>query len=140
LYERYSKYAYNGQSALLQVVKNSIKNRYSATEVRGDCQVVVVPFSDGMKFEVVPAFENTDSSFTYPDSNNGGKWKVTNPRPEIESININNILTKGNLVKLCRMTRVWKTYWNIPLGGLLIDTLACNFLINWYYKEKSYVY
>jgi hypothetical protein len=140
LYERYSKYAYNGQSELLKVVKNSIKNRYSVTDVSGDGQVVVVFFSDSMRFEVVPAFENPDDSFTYPDSNGGGKWKITNPRPEIESININNKLTNGNLVNLCRMTRVWKTYWNVPMGGLLIDTLACKFLTNWSYKEKSYVY
>jgi hypothetical protein len=105
LYNRYDKYTYKGQSALLQAVKNSIKNRYPRTNVRGDGQVVVVPFSDGMRFEVVPVFENTDSSFTYPDSNGGGKWKITNPRPEIASIKNNNILTKSNLVNLCRMTR-----------------------------------
>lgn len=70
LYKRYNNnYTYNGQSVLLQTVKNSIKNRYPLTDVRGDGQVVVVPFSDGMRFEVVPGFENPDSSFTYPDSN-----------------------------------------------------------------------
>jgi hypothetical protein len=125
---------------LLQAVKNSIKNRYHATDISGDGQVVVVSFSDGRRFEVVPAFENTNSSFTYPDSNGGGKWKITNPRPEIASIKNNNILTKGNLVNLCRMTRAWKKYWDVPIGGLLIDTLACKFLINWTDKEKSYVY
>jgi hypothetical protein len=58
LYKRYNNnnYTYNGQSVLLQAVKNSIKNRYPRTDVRGDGQVVVVPFSDGMRFEVVPAF------------------------------------------------------------------------------------
>ncbi len=141
LYKRYNNnYTYNGQSVLLQAVKNSIKNRYPRTDVRGDGQVVVVPFSDGMRFEVVPAFENPDSSFTYPDSNGGGKWKITNPRPEIASIKNNNILTKGNLVNLCRMTRAWKKYRNVPIGGLLIDTLACKFLMNWGDKEKSYYY
>jgi hypothetical protein len=141
LYKRYNNnYTYNGQSVLLQAVKNSIKNRYPRTDVRGDGQVVVVPFSDGMRFEVVPAFENTDASFTYPDANGGGKWKITNPRPEIASIKNNNILTKGNLVNLCRMTRAWKKYRNVPIGGLLIDTLACKFLMNWGDQEKSYYY
>ena len=140
LYKRYNNYTYNGQSVLLQTVKNSIKNRYPLTDVRGDGQVVVVPFSDGMRFEVVPAFKNLDSSFTYPDSNGGGKWKITNPRPEIASIKKNNILTKGNLVNLCRMTRAWKKYGDVPIGGLLIDTLACKFLRSWADKEKSYYY
>jgi len=89
-----------------------------------------------MRFEVVPGFENTDSSFTYPDSNGGGKWKITNPRPEIASIKNNNILTKGNLVNLCRMTRAWKKYWDVPIGGLLIDTLACKFLRSWADKKN----
>jgi hypothetical protein len=84
--------------------------------------------------------ENPDASFTYPDANGGGKWKITNPRPEIASIKNNNILTKGNLVNLCRMTRAWKKYWDVPIGGLLIDTLACKFLMNWGDKEKSYYY
>ncbi|MEG4575718.1 hypothetical protein QUA56_24045 [Microcoleus sp. N3A4] len=59
------KYAYKGQSALWQDVKKSIKTRYSLTNISGDSQVVVVPFSGDMRFEVVPAFENTDSNFAY---------------------------------------------------------------------------
>jgi hypothetical protein len=54
--------------------------------------------------------------------------------------NQNNELTNKNLIRLCRMTRAWRNKWNVPMGGLLIDTLANNFLINWKYKEKSYMY
>ncbi|MCC5638749.1 hypothetical protein LC593_23530 [Nostoc sp. CHAB 5844] len=56
-YLRYNNYRYNGQSSLLQSVKASIRKTYSNTDIGGDGQVVVVSFSDGMKFEVVPAFE-----------------------------------------------------------------------------------
>lgn len=38
------------------------------------------------------------------------------------------------------MARAWKDTWNVPIGGLLIDTLAHNFLSQWEYKDKSYVY
>src|SRR5688572_17320343 len=41
LYWQFDKYIGNGQSALLQTVKNSIKKRYYATDVGGDGQVVV---------------------------------------------------------------------------------------------------
>lgn len=139
-YVRYNKYLYNGQSSLLQSVKASICKTYPNTDIGGDGQVVVVSFFDGMKFEIVPAFEKKDGSFIYPDSNNGGKWKVTNPKPEISAIRARNICCNFNLKPLCRMTRAWKNYWNIPMGGLLIDTLAYNFIASWEYKDKSYLY
>jgi Second Messenger Oligonucleotide or Dinucleotide Synthetase domain len=139
-YVKYNNYLYNGQSSLLQSVKVSIHKTYPNTYTGGDGQVVVVSFADGMKFEIVPAFEKEDGSFTYPDSNDGGKWKVTNPKPEINSIQVRNIACNYNLKPLCRMTRAWKNYWNVPMGGLLIDTLAYNFIANWEYKDKSYLY
>lgn len=139
-YERYSNYAGNGQSALLHAVKTSIEKTYSTTSIRGDGQVILVPFNDGITFEVVPAFINKDDSFTYPDANNGGRWRVTNPKPEIAAIRSRNSATNGNLVWLCRMARAWKRKWDVPIGGLLIDTLAYQFIENWEYRDKSYLY
>jgi hypothetical protein len=140
LYFRYDKYTYNGQSALLQAIKNSLQKTYHSTHLRGDGQVVSIKFTDGIEFEVLPAFENNDNSFLYPDSNDGGKWKLTNPLSEIRTIKYNNKLTNNNLINLCRMSRAWRNKWNVPIGGLLIDTLANQFLMQWEYKYKSYFY
>ena len=140
VYERYNNYAGNGQSALLQAVKKSIEKTYSTTSIRGDGQVILVPFNDGITFEVVPAFINKDDSFTFPDANSGGRWRVTNPKPEIAAIRSRNTATNGNLVQLCRMARAWKRKWDVPIGGLLIDTLAYQFIENWKYRDKSYLY
>ena len=38
------------------------------------------------------------------------------------------------------MARAWKESWDVPMGGLLIDTLAYNFLKNYQHKAKSTVY
>ena len=38
------------------------------------------------------------------------------------------------------MMRVWKRKWDVPIGGLLIDTLAYQFIERWAYKDKSFVY
>lgn len=140
VYEQYNKYVWNGQSALLQAVKTSIEKTYSKTSIRGDGQVIVVPFTDGIFFEVVPAFINTDDSFTFPDSSGGGSWKTTNPKPEIQAIRERNNACNGNLVRLCRMMRAWKNKWDVPIGGLLIDTLAYQFIENWEHRDKSYIY
>jgi len=75
VYVKYNSYQYNGQSQLLQEVRNSIRKTYSNSEISADGQVVVVFFSDNIRFEVVPSFINKDNSYTYPDSNSGGSWK-----------------------------------------------------------------
>jgi len=140
LYTQYNNHLYNGQSALLQAVSKSIQNTYSSTKVGGDGQVVVVSFGDGVKFEVVPAFLNTSGSYTYPDSNGGGSWRTTNPKPEIAAIASRDLVCKGNLKWLCRMARAWKSVWSVPVRGLLIDTLAYQFIEKWEYRDKSFLY
>lgn len=140
LKSRYDNYYGNGQSALLQTVKKSIEKTYGTTYLKADGQVVVIPFSDNITYELVPCFENSDGSFTFPDTNNGGSWKKTNPRPEISTVSSMNLTTKGNMKNLARMCRAWKYQWDVPMGGLLIDTLVYKFLLNYEYKDKGYVY
>lgn len=76
VYTRFNAYDSNGQSALLQEVKKTIKSRYSKTDIKGDGQAVVINFTDRFySIDLVPAFEQDDGSFNYPDSNDGGSWK-----------------------------------------------------------------
>jgi hypothetical protein len=140
VYQQYDNHIGNGQSSLLQAVKASIEKTYSKTSIRADGQVILVPFTDGITFEVVPAFINTDDSYTFPDSRESGRWRVTNPRPEIEAIRTRNADCNGNLISLCRMMRSWKGAWSVPIGGLLVDTLAYQFIDNYSYRDKSYLY
>jgi hypothetical protein len=139
VYTRFNAYETNGQSALLQEVKKSIEKTYNSY-MKADGQVIKIDFADGINFEIVPCFINKDDSFTFPDSNDGGKWKTTNPKPEIKEITDKNIEWNYNLKRLCKMARAWKDEWSVPMGGLLIDTLAYNFMSDWEYKDKSYTY
>ena len=139
-YTKYNSYISNGQSALLQAVRDSVKQTCPVTDISGDGQVVKVWFSDDVVFEIVPCFEYSDGSFCYPDTHDGGSWKITNPRPEISAINGLNYLTNNNLKRLCRMIRAWKDNCNVPMGGLLIDTFAYRFLSTWENKDKSFMY
>ena len=139
VYERHNNYQGNGQSALLQSVKKSIEKTYRSS-IKGDGQVVKIDFTDGIYFELVPCLLNKDGSFTYPDANDGGMWKTTNPKPEIEAIRTINQQCNSNLKRLCRMARSWKDAWDVPIGGLLIDTLAHNFLKGWEHRDKSFTY
>lgn len=140
LFGQYDSYVGNGQSALLQAVRDSIRKRYSSTDIGGDGQVVVVTFADGIKFEVVPAFSRTDGSFTYPDSNAGGSWKRMDPIPEIDALNAANATYDKKVKHLARMARAWKVKCSVSMSGLLIDTLVHDFVPSWQYNDKSFVY
>lgn len=140
-YEQYNNHIGNGQSALLQDVKNVLQKTYSTSHLRGDGQVVVIKFQDGIRFEIVPGFINKGGkNYTYPDTNSGGSWKVTKPREEREAMNNLNKETNKNLKRLCRMTRAWKNNCNVPMTGYLIDTLSYKFLKDWKHKEESFLY
>jgi len=139
-YAKYDAYTTNGQSALLQAVKNSIKNTYSASDTFGDGQVVVINFQDGITFEILPVFNNQGGTWTYPNANSGGSWKTCDPKSEIQAIHDKNLASNRNLKHLCRMMRVWRDHNTAPISGALIDTLAYQFIGNWEYKDKSFGY
>jgi hypothetical protein len=139
-YHQYNGYATNGQSALLSHVRGSLQKTYWQSEVGADGQVVVAAFADGITFEILPAFLNDQSAYTYPNANDGGSWQITNPKPEITAIDARDAACNGNLKRLGRMARAWKAQWNVPMSGLLIDTLAYAFIDTWQYREKSFLY
>lgn len=129
LYTKYNNREGNKQSQLLQDVKASIYKTYSQSKVRGDGQVVVIEFTNDY-IELCPTFKETDGSFTYPDSNNGGKWKKTNPTPESSKIIEFNEECNDNLINLCKFIRAWKNKCGVKISGLLIDTFVYNFFIS----------
>lgn len=136
----WSRFKDGRQSALLQEVKKAIEVRYPKTNMRGDGQVVVVSFSNHV-VEILPVFELEDGSFKYPDTNDGGSWKITKPRAEIKAMKDLNDEKNRNLRRLCKMTRAWKNKHGVNMSGMLIDTLAYNFLNTTdYYDDKSYTY
>lgn len=140
VYNQYDRYLGNGQSALLQKVKDTLHETYPFTNIRGDGQVVVLDFKDGIRFEIVPAYKQYDDSYLYPDTHAGGRWKKTNPILEINAVKDLNRQTNKNMQHLCRMVRAWKDLYNVPMSGLLIDTLAGRFMRGWYHAGKSYLY
>ena len=127
VYRKYDDYESNGQSSLLQEVKNVLKTRYPNTDISGDGQVVVIKFSN-YTVELVPGFKQPDDRFKYPDTNNGGKWKYTDPLPEIEESKSTADDTDGNFRYIANMLRAWKNKQGFKFGGLLIDTLTYDFL------------
>lgn len=116
-----------GPRRILERVRDDLKSRYSNTDIRVDQCVVRVQFkSNAFKFEVQPAFENSDGSFDYPDTASES-WKVTKPRAEIKATKECSDRTSRNMRHLARMARSWKNANGVNMGGLLIDTLVHRF-------------
>jgi len=129
-----------GQLKLLQATKDAIAARYPSTKVRVDRLVVTVTYLN-FHVEVQPVFKQDDSSFKYPDTKNGGCWRTTKPREEMKAVADLDAAKNANLRRLCKMARAWKNKHGVAMGGLLIDTLAYNFLASTtVYDTKSYLY
>ncbi len=141
---KWDTYKNGKQTQLLTDVKDAIKLRYPNTNVRVDRLVVTVTYTN-FHVEVQPVFEESDENgenyFNYPDTYNGGSWKITKPRQEIAAMKEFVDQKNKNLRRLCKMARAWKNKHGVVMGGLLIDTLAYNFLKSTSeYDDKSFMY
>lgn len=140
IYQKFNSYAGNKQSALLGAVRAAIQKTYSSSSISGDGQVVIINFDDNVTYEILPAFLNVDGSYRFSDTNGGGSWKFCNPKAEMNAFAQRNVNCAGNLVQLARLARAWRDYNNVLMSGMLIDTLAYQFIETWSYRDKSYLY
>lgn len=136
---KWDDYKDGKQLKLLQDTKDAILARYPKTEVKVDRVVVTVTYSD-FHVEVQPVFEQDDQSYKYPDTKGDGAWKITKPREEMDELSSADTKKNSNLKRLCKMARAWRNKHGQQMGGLLIDTLAYNFLSTTdYFNDKSYL-
>lgn len=115
---------------LLADVRDALQDRYPNTSIRYDRLVVDVFFSD-FTFEVQPVFEEEDEdgyiNYKYPDTKYNC-YKITKPKQEQNAMTEFKSNHGGHHRLLCKMTRSWKNNMGVAMGGLLVDTLAYNFL------------
>ena len=145
-YERFSQRNGNGQSQLLQAVKLAVASHYATTDMSGDGQVVVIKFSDGMRFEILPAFSNRLSTipnqlYTYPTTNMGGNWLSTNPLAEQKAIKDKDEywLANGLLKDTCKHIRYIRDdqFSSYSLSGILIDAFVFYAIGNWHWLREG---
>jgi len=129
-----------GQTKLLEDTKKAISNTYSSSDIKVDRCVVTVNFTNS-HIDVQSVFEVEDQDYKYPDTYGDGSWKITKPRKEIDAMVEFETNKNRNLRRLCKMARSWRNKHGVYMGGLLIDTLAYNFLKSTsYFDEKSFAY
>lgn len=129
-----------GQVKLLQDTRAAIAKTYSSSDIKVDRCVVTVIFGDS-HIDVQPVFEMEEQDYKYPDTYAEGSWKITKPRKEMDAMVEFEDNKSRNLRRLCKMGRAWKNKHGACMGGLLIDTLAYNFLKSTEdYDENSFAY
>ena len=145
VYESHDALKGNGQSRLLQVVRAAILQTYPRSNVCADGQVVVIDFSDGMKFEVLPAFKHFDvrgtwnGKYDYPDTNMGGNWRSTNPKAEQEAMRKGNIDSNGLLFDTCKHMREIRDchFSSYHLSGIVIDSFVYHNIGGWHWLRDG---
>lgn len=142
-YHKYAYTQYNGQSRLLQAVRSALLDAYPRSQIKADGQVVKIDFSDGMKFEILPAFKqeplgygwglSLPPTYTYPDSNMGGNWKSTNPKAEQEAMADKNKSSNGLLYDTCKHIRYIRDnfFSSYHLSGIVIDSFVYMAMGDW---------
>ncbi len=144
-YERFDAQKGNGQSRLLQAVKGAIQSTYPKSDIRADGQVIVIDFSDDIKFEVLPAFKQLDwfgiwnGKYDYPDTNMGGNWRSTNPKAEQDAMRELNRDSNGLLFDTCRhMREIRDNYFkSYHLSGIVIDSYAYHHIGGWHWMNEG---
>jgi len=136
VYERFQSRPGNKQSQLLQEVKAVLQRTYQNTAMRGDGQVVVVPFTS-YAVEVAPSFLLQNGQYYICDTNDGGKYKIVDPKAEIQNVTVSNNATNGNTRDLIRMMKRWQEYCNVPLKSFVLELLSIDFLATWQYRGRG---
>ncbi len=62
------------------------------------------------------------------------------PLPEIKAVDTANARYNKKVKHLARMARAWKDKSGVSMSGLLIDTLVYDFMADWEYNDKSFLY
>jgi hypothetical protein len=139
VYQRFEIVAGNKQSQLLQEVKSVLARTYSATKMRGDGQVVVVPFAS-QPVEVAPAFRWNTGRYWICNTHDGGKYKEIDPDAEIKAIVDSDAASGGNTRHLSRMLKKWQENCSVPLKSFVLELLSIEFIASWPYRGKSSTY
>jgi hypothetical protein len=117
-------------------MKNVLAQTYTQTTMRGDGQVVVIPFNS-IPVEISPGFRCDDGSIIVCDSNNGGFYRTSSAEMEALELATSDTRWAGNTRALARMLKCWQRENNVALKSFQIERLAIRFLDQWAFSHHD---
>ena len=121
----------NDPGKLLRHTRDALQERWPNTEIHVDTPVVVLNF-ENFKFEIHPVFMDYEEHdnlpfYWFPDTKDT-KYKKTKPKHEQAEMTRFRREYGDTHRRLCKIMRAWKNTSGLAMSGLLLDTLAYNFL------------
>lgn len=137
-YERYDNYESNGQSKLLQEVKEILNKTYTTTDdIKGWGKVIVVKFSEGAhNVEILPAWSLDNNNYKIPNSEHSGSWEEFDPVSDIERLNKSEEKT-GMTKQLIQMIKKWDDNCSVAIISFEIEEFVLDFLSDYDCEEKT---
>ena len=128
-FDQYDDNESNGQSQLLQDIKEILSEKYPTTDkISGWGKVVLVQFADGThNIELLPAWEKENDKFIIPNTENDGFWETWDPKTEIKKINDSDKTTNGKTRALIRMIKKWVEKCSVKLKSFRIEEKVVDF-------------
>jgi Second Messenger Oligonucleotide or Dinucleotide Synthetase domain len=94
-----------------------------STRLRGDGQVVVVPFNT-YAIEVAPAFSREGGGYFICDTNDGGRYKWVDPEAELAAIDASDRPHNSNVRKLAQIFKQWQRHCDVPIKSFQLEALV----------------
>jgi hypothetical protein len=120
VYYRFQQRQGNIQSQLLQEMRDVLRATYPTTGIRGDGQVVTIPFGT-YQVEVAPAFLRQGGGYLDCDTHFGGRYKHVDPDAELAALTATDTYYNGNVRKLTRLLKQWQRFCNVPIRSFHLE-------------------
>ncbi len=124
LQETYKICNESGLVRCLEDMRRAITTIYPKTRIDTKKKIILVKFSDGMLFEIIPSFLKDGNTYIYTVDH----WKKINYALEVDAIKLADETFNAVFHKLCRMVKAWKQTCNVAIKNTLIDILVYRFL------------
>lgn len=116
----------------LAKVRDALRDRYTATEIRRDGQAVVVAFGQkSFLVDVVPAVFDSMSALrrpVYGIPSGSGQWMLTSPESHAKYLQDANQRSGFKLQYTAQLLKFWRTCWaeEIPLQSFHVELLLAS--------------
>ena len=105
--------------------------------MRGDGQVVIVPFSS-YAVEVVPAFKLQNGRYWICNTHDAGSYKESDPWAEARQLETADQTYSRNLRPLIRILKAWQDYCSVPIKSFQLELVAAEFLASSLWRNKDF--
>jgi hypothetical protein len=126
-----------GAIAILALVDRLLREKFPQAQKCPERGSVTIKLGTSVVINLRPCIRNQSGGFAYPDGRRQGSWRAFDPHLAIEAFRKLESVTRENLLFLCRAMRVWRERHEMPMSGILIDSLAYRFIEHSPYRQKS---